>query len=88
MTLNDYWLRLNARQRTDFVGRCSTTSSYIDQIRGGHRQPSGKLAQALHVQSGYTITLHSLRPDLYPDPDYSMNPLDRRRGGCTTTSAI
>jgi len=53
-----------------------TKTVYLDQIASGFRQPSGHLALKLETASGFKITRHELRPDLYPE-----NPLQPAKAG-------
>lgn len=65
MDLKQYLDTLSVVEREDFAKRCGTTVAYLAQLTGGHRLPSPKLARKFVVESGKTISLAKLRPDIW-----------------------
>ena len=56
MNLPDYLETLTAPERIAFAKRAGTSDNYLAQIKGRHRQPSVKLAQAFVKASGGALT--------------------------------
>lgn len=76
MTLKEYWEAIASRPGKErFAFEAGTTYAYVTQITGGHRQAGATLAVALHKASGFQISLNSMRADIYPDPEYTLDPI-------------
>lgn len=72
MNLRTYFMGVleNPAQRAEFAKRAGTSKTYVHQLicktPKAFRTPGRKLALALHEASGGVISLHSMRPDLWP----------------------
>lgn len=64
-TFRDYYSSLSAAQRTEIANRADTKPIYLYQIAAGLRKPSPDMAKRLHAASGFAVSLHALRPDVW-----------------------
>lgn len=67
LTLKAYYLALTPSQKTAFAKMAGTNTAYLSHIVNGHRSASPRLARRLHEASGFTVALHSIRPDIWAD---------------------
>lgn len=70
MTLTEYLKTLDADGKEVYARACGTSLGYLYLIAGGHRKASpGVNGNALKIaeQSGWLVTPHELRPDIYQD---------------------
>lgn len=65
MKLNDYLSELDVAGREAFATRAGTTTDYLQQLKGGHRQPSVYLCKRFVEASGGILKLEELRPDVW-----------------------
>jgi len=55
------------RQARQLAAACGSSFAYFSQIAHGHRLPSHRLARLIEQKSEGAITVHDLRPDIYPE---------------------
>jgi hypothetical protein len=80
MTIKEYLTRLKKQERKKaFAVRCGTTLGYLQHLSSGYRKPGGGVCIRIHIESGYQILLHDIRPDFYPYYSFSMDPLQQGR---------
>ena len=61
------WLQQASKdQRQALATSCSASVGHLYAVAGGHRQASAKLCRIL-VKNEPRLTLHALRPDIWPD---------------------
>lgn len=64
-TFRQYYDSLTTAQRADIAKRAGTKPIYLYQIAAGVRRPSPAMAKSLHEASGFAVSLHTLRPDVW-----------------------
>jgi DNA-binding transcriptional regulator YdaS (Cro superfamily) len=64
-TFRDYYNALTVAQRAEIAERAKTQPIYLYQIATGVRRPSTDMAKRLHQATGFAVSLHSLRPDVW-----------------------
>lgn len=64
MGLNEYFKSLDATSRREFAHRCGTSLGYLQLVVYGHRRAGESLAIAIDRESGGTVTVEELRPDV------------------------
>lgn len=64
-TFREYFDSLTTAQRAEIAKRADTDPVYLYQIAVGLRRPSPGLAKRLHEASGFVVSLHALRPDVW-----------------------
>jgi len=76
MKLSAYLKELPPGGRTDFAKKIGVAPAYLYQMERGIRPVSPKRVISICAQSGWKITPHELRPDIYPNPSDGL-PADR-----------
>ena len=64
-TFSDYYNSLTVPQRLEIAKRAEAAPIYLYQIANGLRRPSPAMAKRLHEASGFAVSLHALRPDVW-----------------------
>lgn len=64
-TFADYYEALSTAQKLEIARRANTAPIYLYQIARGLRKPSPDMAKRLHSASGFVVSLHALRPDVW-----------------------
>jgi DNA-binding transcriptional regulator YdaS (Cro superfamily) len=64
-TFRDYYASLTVAQRAEIAARAETRPIYLYQIATGVRRPSPEMAKKLHQATGFAVSLHALRPDVW-----------------------
>jgi DNA-binding transcriptional regulator YdaS (Cro superfamily) len=64
-TFRDYYNGLSVAQRAEIAKRADTAPIYLYQIASGVRRPSPEMAKKLHHATGFAVSLHALRPDVW-----------------------
>jgi DNA-binding transcriptional regulator YdaS (Cro superfamily) len=64
-TFREYHAALSPAQRAEIAKRANTKAIYLYQIATGVRQPSPDMAKRLNKATGYAVSLHALRPDIW-----------------------
>lgn len=64
-TFKEYHDQLTVHQRAEIAKRAETTPIYLYQIANGLRRPSTDMAKRLHQATGFAVSLHTLRPDVW-----------------------
>jgi transcriptional regulator with XRE-family HTH domain len=65
MDLKTYVAGLTPEQKRSYATKAGITRIYLSQLVTGFRRPSAELAKRLHEESGFAVSLHELRPDLW-----------------------
>ncbi len=60
-----------------FAISCGTTGQYLSQIVRGHKTAGPEVCAQVHIMSGYRVSLHSMRPDIYPKESMTHDPLQK-----------
>lgn len=64
------WLKGNSKEAaTDMATRAGTKFSYLEQLAGGHRLASVKLARAIQRETAGAVSVAELRPDIFQPGD-------------------
>lgn len=64
-TFREYYDSLSVAQRAEIAKRADTQPIYLYQIAAGLRRPSPDMAKRLHQATGFAVSLHALRPDVW-----------------------
>ena len=64
-TFREYYDALSTAQRAEIANRADTKPIYLYQIAAGVRKPSPDMAKRLHAATGFAVSLHALRPDVW-----------------------
>lgn len=56
---------LEPEELARFAEECETTPAYLNQLKGGHRLASSKLAQRMVAKSCGRLRLPAVRPDIW-----------------------
>ncbi len=56
---------LTPEQLEEYAKECETTPAYLQQLKGGHRRASAKLARRMVEKSRGALRLPAVRPDIW-----------------------
>ena len=65
MDFRTYWRSLSAAEKKQFAANLRHNQTYLIQVGSGFRQPSPRLAKAIHAATQGAVQLHELRPDIW-----------------------
>lgn len=65
MTFEEYYKSMNAKAKSEFARKLSTSVPYLSQIAHGYRKPGPLLAIMIVKATGNKVSKKSLRPDLW-----------------------
>lgn len=68
-TLRTYLSTLSPPQQAQYAARARTSIGYLRKALSKGQRFDGGLVRLLHVESGGAVSLHELRPDIWPEPD-------------------
>lgn len=68
MTLRTFLGSMKPPQRRAFAAAAGLADGYLQQLRYTEKRPGARAARRISEASGGAVALHSLRPDLWPDP--------------------
>jgi DNA-binding transcriptional regulator YdaS (Cro superfamily) len=79
MNLRTYLDALPPGGKTAFAKRLGIAGTYLYQLTVGIRDIPPTRAIEIAAATGWRVTPHELRPDLYPNPDDGLPPEVRER---------
>lgn len=62
----NFWKSLSADEKHALASKAKTTTSYLRHVMYGRKKAGFKLAQVLHDATEGEVSMHVLRPDIYP----------------------
>lgn len=65
MEFQSFWQSLPPDEKQRLAENANTSVGYLHLVAGKHRRPGPELAKRLVAASGGTLTLPTLRPDLW-----------------------
>lgn len=68
-TLRTYLSTLSPPQQAQYAARARTSIGYLRKALSKGQRFDGGLVRLLHVESGGAVSLHELRPDIWPEPE-------------------